>query len=274
MRKIITFVLAIAMVMACAVSASAESKINLTGDHAGDKEGPGYAEYEVLGLDYDAGAKINEDGLVAEAGFEVHALQGSAEGKLGSEENNVHGGVTGSLGGGRAGAGVSAGLDENGNLKVGAEVGAEAIGAEVGVEGGVTVGGVEANVGAKGKVGVGAKAKAGIEDGKFKLELELVVGLGGEIDIEIDPSNFNLDSLLDPYAGGACGRRLDADRYTMNPMNNMIGVGGPDISTGHDFSGEPVNMSSVSCAVECPVSGAGSVVEFGGISLEGVCGPC
>lgn len=197
MRKIITFVLAIAMVMACAVSASAESKINLTGDHAGDKEGPGYAEYEVLGLDYDAGAKINEDGLVVEAGFEVHALQGTAEGKLGSEENNVHGGVTGSLGGGRAGAGISAGLDEKGNVKVGAEVGAEAIGAEVGVEGGVTVGGIEANVGAKGKVGVGAKAKAGFEDGKLKLELELVVGLGGEVDVEIDFSN-----MTDPFAEG------------------------------------------------------------------------
>lgn len=264
MRKIITFVLAIAMVMACAVTASAESKINLTGDHAGDKEGPGYAEYEVLGLDYDGGVKLNEDGLIAEGQVEVHALQGTAEGKLGSETNNVHGGVTGTLGGGRAGASIGAGIDENGKLKAGAELGAEAIGAEVGVSGGVTVGGVEANVGAKGKAGIGAKAKAGIEDGKFKLELELVLGLGGEIDIEIDPSNFNLESFMNPYA----------DRYTMNPMyamNPNCGYAGIDLMAPPTFSDEPIDMSGsgVCCAVEVPAGSAG--VNMGTLFLNGEC---
>lgn len=265
MKKIITMIIAIALVAACAISASAEDYSALRVE-TGDKEDGGYAAVDVLGASYDGNAKFDNNGIALEGETEAHAFQTTGSYKTGGDDYSVGAEGTVTAAGVNTGAGIGAYYDEDGNVKVGAKAGAEAVAVEA--KGKVTssAGGVEIGVTGGVKIGAGLHGECSYENGKLKVEFGAALGVGGDIGFELDFSNFK-----NPFANGIGGSCFGGD-YTMNPMNNMIGVGGPDYTTIPDFSGEPIDMSGsgVCCAVEIPAGSAGYAGALCGVgALEG-----
>lgn len=136
-----------------------------------EKDGEG--ELETIG------AKISGSATV---------LSGEAEGRLGMEDMNAHGGAEGALlgAGAEAEAGISYG-DGGFTAKAGAE--AEAYLAKGEVKGGFTIFGIDIEVGAEGMIGVQAEAE--VEAGLDGFGFDLGLGPIG-IDVAIDWSGFDL----------------------------------------------------------------------------------
>ena len=125
--------------------------------------------------------------------------KGSAEGGVGTENNNVHVGAEGKAGVAKASAEVGAGTiyvknndgTESKQYGVKAEAGAEAYLAEGKVSGGLTILGVKLNVGAGGKLGgAGAKAGGSVTNGGVSGSASLGLGVGLQLDFSIDWSGF------------------------------------------------------------------------------------
>lgn len=70
-----------------------------------------------------------------------------------------------------------------------AQIGAEANLIELEGKIGVDIGGVQGSVGADVKVGIGATAKAGYQDGVISFEIGASLGIGASINVELDVSN-------------------------------------------------------------------------------------
>lgn len=129
------------------------------------------------------------------------AIEGETNAKFGTENNNVHGKVNGKAGVAKAYGEASVGRvtykTESGEVKttdgVKLEAGAEAYAGEVKVSGGVNIFGIKIDVGATGKAGgVGAKVGYTQTTGCVKGKLGLGLGLGAEVELSIDWSNFKL----------------------------------------------------------------------------------
>lgn len=125
--------------------------------------------------------------------------KGSAEGGVGTENNNVHVGAEGKAGVAKASAEVGAGTiyvknndgTESKQYGVKAEAGAEAYLAEGKVSGGLTILGVKLNVGAGGKLGgAGAKAGGSVTNGGVSGSASLGLGVGLQLDFSVDWSGF------------------------------------------------------------------------------------
>ena len=163
----------------------AEGKVE---DYWGNVKVDADGKITVLGADGGAGAKIDANGLVAEAhaGVTLVAAEGHAGGQWGVLE-------------GKVGAEGSVGADAKGDLALGPQ-GVHA-GGEVfaGAKGEVSASGSAAGVGAEGKAegwaGIGASGDidVGMHDGKFVIGGSggLAFGLGGKLEghITIDPED-------------------------------------------------------------------------------------
>ena len=125
----------------------------------------------------------------AKASVSANVLTGEAEGRLGLEDMNVHGGAEGSLvgAGAEAEAGITYGANGEFKAKAGAE--AEAYLAKGEVKGGFTIFGIDIEVGAEGMIGVQAEAE--VEAGLDGFGFDLGLGPIG-LDVAIDWSDFDL----------------------------------------------------------------------------------
>lgn len=154
----------------------------------------------------EVGAALYKDGKLAPqigARAEVSAVgaEGEANAAFGSKNNNVHAKVNGKAGVANAYAEASAGRmtykTESGELKttdgVKLEAGAEAYAWEVKASAGVDVFGIKIDVGTSGKaVGAGVEIGYTQTTGGMKGKLGLGVGLGAEVEVSIDWSDFKL----------------------------------------------------------------------------------
>lgn len=167
--------------------------------HAGVEEefenGAYSANADFMKAEASAGFKVTARAIEGEVGVGLTALALDAQGRLGSEYNNVH--ASGEFVAGKAEAKASAafGFTEDG-FELGASASAEAIAAEVSGKAGVTVGGTEVNVGGSLNFGIGAHAKVGLEDGKLSFDIGASVGVGGSVQLEIDMSK-TVDYVID-----------------------------------------------------------------------------
>lgn len=105
--------------------------------------------------------------------------------RIGNLENNVLGGTEIDIGTAGAAAQVTAGVI-NGNVVVNLNATLEANVLEAKLEGGGTIDGVQVKGHVGGKVGVGVKARMGMENGKFKAEIGVAMGIGIEFGVEVD----------------------------------------------------------------------------------------
>lgn len=142
--------------------------------------------------------KLNPQ-LAAGAEVSAVAVQGKAQGAVGTENTNVHMGAEGKLGTAKAKADVGIGkvsyTDSKGKEVEGygvrAEAGAEAYAAEGKVSGGITIFGVKVDVGVTGKIGgAGAKVGGAATTGGVKGGVSLGAGAGVGLDFSIDWSGF------------------------------------------------------------------------------------
>lgn len=152
------------------------------------------------------GASLFKDGkfapqIGAKAEAKAVAVQGEVEGKYGSEDFNAHGKAEGEVGTASASAEAQLGkvtyTDKNGNEVTGwgakAEAGAEAYIATGKVSSGITIFGVDIDVGLEGKFGgAGAKVGGGVTSGGVGGSVSLGAGVGLELDISIDWTDFKL----------------------------------------------------------------------------------
>ena len=167
--------------------------------HAGVEEefenGAYSANADFMKAEASAGFKVTARAIEAEVGVGLTALALDAQGRLGSEYNNVH--ASGEFVAGKVEAKASAGIGlTDKGLELGASASAEAIAAEISGKAGVTVGGTEVNVGGSLNFGVGAHAKVGLQDGKFSFDIGASVGVGGSVQLEIDMSK-TVDYVID-----------------------------------------------------------------------------
>lgn len=163
--------------------------------------------------------KVDKDGKVstgvgvkAEAGASAYAVEVKAEGRYGTDDNNVKGEVDLKGIGAETNVGVECGI-VNGELAVKGEAGAEAN--LVTVKGTVsgTVAGVETKMTATGKVGVGVKAKAEYKDGKLEMELGAALGIGGSVSVSVD-----VDAVADKAVDGANALSDLVNGRELNPL--------------------------------------------------------
>lgn len=137
--------------------------------------------------------ELEEVGAGISAKIGVSAVDAEATARLLGIDNeivNVNVGGQVSVLKAEANADIGAGM-VNGEYKLSAEAGAGAYLAEGEVSGGVTLVGVDVNAKASGKVGIGAEAKAGYANGKFKVKAGVAVLLGGSVEAEIDISDIS-----------------------------------------------------------------------------------
>lgn len=204
MRKIITMIIAVALVAACAISASAEDYSALRVE-TGDKEDGGYVAVDVLGASYDGNAKFDNNGIALEGETEAHAFQTTGSCKTGNDDYSVGAEGTVTAASVNTGAGIGAYYDENGNVKVGAKASAEAVAVEA--KGKVTssAGGVEIGVTGGVKVGAGVHGECSFEDGKLKVEVGAALGVGGDIGFELDVSGLMKPKELELHGPAVTG---------------------------------------------------------------------
>lgn len=152
---------------------------------------------------------------VAEDGSTSYRLSPGAEARIGASAAafeagasanyelidgvDVHTSVTGTVGEATANAEAKIGIvDGEVNLYAGAEL--EAIAGEVTGDVGINVAGVDGTVSASLNYGIGAHAEAGLEDGVFKVDVGVSVGVGGSIGFELDVGEA-LDNVVDAITG-------------------------------------------------------------------------
>ena len=148
----------------------------------------GYAKAEastVSSLSTKPGKTI-EDPALLKFEAETGVISAKAEGKYGTEYNNVHINGDGTI--------LSAGIEGNVSLdKNGAYVGVDAMAsiAEGSVSTGTTIAGVTVDMTAKGHVGaVGGSGKIRYEYGVWEVEAEAALGIGGGVGFKIDFSKL------------------------------------------------------------------------------------
>lgn len=161
----------------------------------------------VVGATGKIGATLLKDGkfsptLDAKLKAEATAVKGDAEAKFGTNEHNAYIKGSGTLLGAEAEASGSVGKivykDKTTGVtktEIGAKgkVGAEAYLAQGEVSGGFTLFGVKINAGVTGKVGgAGVTAEGKVTTGGISGKIGAGLGLGGDIEIGIDWSNFSL----------------------------------------------------------------------------------
>ena len=178
-----------------------EFKAGLWNGSVGEADGScGHAEINAGVIHAEDELKISAGSILLSAGMSVCALQMKADGRLGSEELNVHGSAEIELGSISVEGEIKGGfINEEGemDLSLNAELAAELVLAKAEAEAGATIGGAEIN--AKGAVGfgMGAHAEVGFDDGILKVDVGAYVGLGVETSIEIDME-------------GLCGEAIEA----------------------------------------------------------------
>ena len=180
----------------------AVGEVSTTSDYLGALAG---GKFLTAGAEGEAGVSFIDNGKFAPSVYagvsgKAAVAEGEVEGRLGTEDNNVHlsgeGTVLGAEAKAEAGAGKITVKDKNSGKEVEgygvkAEVGAEAYLAEGRVEGGFSLFGVEINMGLEGKAGgVGANAGGYAMSSGVSGELDLGLGLGVGVDFSIDWSGF------------------------------------------------------------------------------------
>ena len=129
--------------------------------------------------------RVFEPGVSAEVGTSFGLAKGSAKGKFGNEYVDVHGEVEGSVLSGEAKAEGQLGIVDGkfaARGKASAEFNAVSVGGKVGVN----VVGIEGNVGANVKVGIGAHADVGYYDGVVKVDIGASLGSGFDVNFELN----------------------------------------------------------------------------------------
>ncbi|MBR4443989.1 MAG: hypothetical protein IKS52_12060 [Clostridia bacterium] len=129
--------------------------------------------------------RVFEPGVSADVGVSFGLAKGSAKGKLGNDYFDVHGEVEGSVLSGEAKAEGQLGMVD-GKLAARAKASAEFNAVSVGGKVGVNVVGIEGNVGANVKVGVGAHADVGYYNGVVKVDVGASLGLGLDVNFELN----------------------------------------------------------------------------------------
>lgn len=155
------------------------------GGHLHDLSANAIAEAGAFVVRKPDGDVVGGYGVTVGAGARYTAAEAYANGTVGYEDYNLHGAGTVSAGEAKAKADFTAGV-VNGNLRVVAEGGAELNAFSAGGSAGVTIDGVDVNVYGGVKVGIGARGSVGYQDGKFKVDANLAVGLGFEVGFEVD----------------------------------------------------------------------------------------
>lgn len=151
----------------------------------------GKAGFDVANFNANAQAYVGRYGAGASVGVGVSALSGHAEGKIGSEYNNVH--IKGNVAvlEGKASADINVGLrDKDGNINPSLYGGVSAEANIVSAKGtvGGTIGGTELNVTGGVTVGVGGHADFGLKDGKLSVDVGASLGLGLSVKFDVDAS--------------------------------------------------------------------------------------
>lgn len=125
------------------------------------------------------------DGVMGSANVRVSVIDVDLDVTVGGEDTNFKTGAKASAG--TAGASIGGGVTvKDGKVYAGVEAGAEVTAFDIRGKVGGTVGGVDVGIEGGFKVGAGAKAKAGLEDGKLKVELEAALGPGFSAKLEVD----------------------------------------------------------------------------------------
>lgn len=115
-----------------------------------------------------------------------------------------------------AGAGVV-----GGKFVAYAKAGAEADLVKVEGKVGVDVAGIKGQVGGSVKVGIGASANVGYNDGKFSLELSAALGVGADVNLELDVSGF-VDNAKATFGKAAQGASK-AYNWAKDGISNLFG---------------------------------------------------
>lgn len=131
------------------------------------------------------GTTVGGYGVTVGGNARYTAAEGFAQGTVGYDDFNLHGNGTIAAGEMKAGADFTAGVVD-GNLRVVVEGGGELNAFSACGSAGVNIDGVNVNVNGGVKVGLGAKAYAGYQDGVFKADVMVAAGLGLEIGFEVD----------------------------------------------------------------------------------------
>ena len=137
------------------------------------------------------GVTVPSAGVEAEVSASV--LKGEAEGRLGSDKNNVKLGAEGALltAGAEAGAQIGA-IQEDGEISYGvsAKVEAGAYLAKGEVKGGFSILGIEFEGSVGGKIGAGVEAGGSLTSDSLNLSAGVAAFLGADVEVTIDWSNF------------------------------------------------------------------------------------
>lgn len=174
--------------------------VNKDGKSKGELAGK--LELNKVDSEYVAKASLGKDGVKAEAGFEAGYYAARGEGSAsyeivdGVKAHAEASGYVGAVAEGNASANFT--IDKNGiNAGLDAEIGAYAAKGEI--SGGFNIFGVDIGLKAEGKVGAGAEAGIGFEDGKFYANLGATLGIGGSVGVEIDFSEAidNVSNFID-----------------------------------------------------------------------------
>lgn len=180
----------------------ASGNIGLLGGDIGGKVGKIGATGKVEATLFDDGEFRPSIG--GNAKVEAKALEGEANLKFGTEENNAHAKAEGSLFGAEAKASAGIGKvtyeDASGNTKSGygvtAKVGAEAYVAEGSLSSGFNLFGIKIDASVSGKAGgVGVSAGGSVTTNGVSGKIGAGLGVGGGVEISIDWSNFSLKGL-------------------------------------------------------------------------------
>lgn len=155
------------------------------GYHLHDLSGDAFAEAGAFVMQRPDGNTVGGYGVTAGMGVRYTAAEGYADGTVGYEDYNLHGSGTVAAGEAKAKADFTAGM-VNGQPTMVVEGGAELNAFSVSGSAGVTIDGVDVNVYGGLKVGLGAKAKLGYQEGKFSANLDVTAGLGFEVGFEVD----------------------------------------------------------------------------------------
>ena len=155
------------------------------GYHVHDLSGDAFAEAGAFVVQRPDGNTVGGYGVTVGLDARYAAGEVYADGTVGYEDFNLHGSGTIAAGEVKAKADFTAGI-VNGQPTMVVEGGAELNAFSVGGSAGVSIDGVDVNVYGGLKVGLGAKARMGYQDGKFSANLDVTAGLGFEVGFEVD----------------------------------------------------------------------------------------